>query len=267
MRSRLALFLAPLLLAPAIPLIASAAAPRDLYVKSFGKVSAKKVRTLIIVLHGDTDGTGPAEHYAFAKTAAQAVPGSVAAAVLRPGYVDAQGNKSPGDRGTMAGDNLTTDRLDAIAATVRKLQRRYKNARTVLVGDKSGAAMAADLAAAHPELADGMVLVACPCTLPEWRSYMKTVSPTPLWDQPVKSLDPIKLVGGVRAGFRAAVLVGADDKTTPIRFSRTYAEALTLRGIATDYRILPGKGHDLLDDPEVLAATQRLAAALPGKRI
>ena len=43
------------------------------------------------------------------------------------------------------------------------------------------------------------------------------------------------------------------------------AEALALRGIATDYRIVPGKGHDLLDDPEVLAATQRLAASLPRK--
>jgi acetyl esterase/lipase len=64
-------------------------------------------------------------------------------------------------------------------------------------------------------------------------------------------------------GLRAAVLVGADDRITPVKFSRAYAEALTLRGIATDYRIVPGKGHDLLNDPEVLAATQRLAAALP----
>jgi len=39
----------------------------------------------------------------------------------------------------------------------------------------------------------------------------------------------------------------------------------SLRGIATDYRIVPGKGHALLDDPEVLAATTRLAAALAKK--
>jgi len=61
------------------------------------------------------------------------------------------------------------------------------------------------------------------------------------------------------------LVVGADDPITPPKFSRAYAEALALRGIATDYRVLPGKGHEILDDPEVLSAAERLAAALPRK--
>jgi hypothetical protein len=39
-----------------------------------------------------------------------------------------------------------------------------------------------------------------------------------------------------------------------------------LRGIATDYRIVPGKGHDLLQDPDAaMAALTHLAARLPEK--
>lgn len=236
-----------------------------LYSQSFGNTPAKQVRTLIVVLHGDAPATKPDYHYAFARSAAEAVPESIAVALLRPGYEDPQGHRSPGERGETTGDNYTADRIAAVADTIRHLQRRYGQARTVLVGHSGGAAIAADLAATHPGLVDGIVLVSCPCALPEWRKHMKTVSPTPLWDAPVTSLDPVKLVGGMAPSLRAAVLVGADDKTTPLRFSRIYAEALSLRGIATDFRIIPGKDHELLGDPEVISALQRLSAALPGK--
>lgn len=246
--------------------VASAPAPAGLYTQSFGEIPARKVRTLIVVLHGDAPFTKPGYHYAVARSLAAAVPDSIAVGLLRPGYEDPDGHRSPGERGQTTGDNYTADRIGAVAATIRKLQHRYRNARTVVVGHSGGAALAADLAATYPGLIDGMVLVSCPCTLPEWRRHMKTISPTPLWDAPVTSLDPVKLVGGIAPELRAAVLVGSDDKTTPLRFSRTYAEALSLRGIATDFRIVPGKDHELLGDPEVLAATARLAAALPPKR-
>ena len=81
----------------------------------------------------------------------------------------------------------------------------------------------------------------------------------------VDSLDPLKFAGGVSVTLRVAVLVGAEDRITPVELSRAYVEALTLRGIGTDYRIVPGKGHDLLGDPETLSALTRLAASLPEK--
>ncbi len=270
MRSSLALLLLGGGLAacstPAARLDAPAGAPvTGLYSQSFGNVPARQVRTLIVVLHGDAPAAKPDYQYAFARAAADAVPNSIAVALLRPGYEDPQGHRSPGERGQTTGDNYTPDRIAAVAGTIRHLQHRYGQARTVLVGHSGGAAIAADLAATWPHLVDGVVLVSCPCALPEWRKHMKTVAPTPLWDAPVDSLDPVKLVGGIPPSLRAAVLVGAADKTTPLRFSRLYAEALSLRGIATDFRIIPGKGHELLGDPEVISALQRLAAALPGK--
>lgn len=263
MRSSLAL-----LLAAALTTGAAAPAPQQpgLYAKSFGVTSPRRARTLIVVLHGDAPFAKPSYQYDFARAAAAAVPGSVAVGLLRPGYEDPAGKRSPGVRGTTTGDNYTPDRIGAVVASIRQLQRRYRSARTILVGHSGGAAIAADLAGTYPGLIDGMILVSCPCELPEWRQHMKAVSPTPLWDQPVGSLDPIMLVGGIPAKLRTAVLVGSDDKTTPVAFSRAYAEALSLRGIATDYRIVPGKDHELLGDPEVIGALQRMAAALPGKR-
>lgn len=226
---------------------------------TFGPAAGPSVKTLIVVLHAD----GQPSHYAFAEAAARAVPDSAAVAVLRPGYADRTGRSSPGDRGSGIGDSYTADRITAVGDSIADLRARYPNARTILVGDAGGAAIAANLAGTRPALLDGIVLVSCPCTLPEWRQRMQKQDPA--WGAAVTSLDPLKTSGGVLPTIRAAVLVGADDKVTPISYSRAYAEALTLRGIATDYRIVPGKGHELLDDPEVLAATTRLAAALAKK--
>lgn len=236
-----------------------------LYTRSFGNVPAHAVQTLIVVLHGDTPFAKPDEHHRLAEVAAATVPNSVAVGMLRPGYDDSAGHHSPGERGTDTGDNYTQDRIGAIAQSIQRLQRRYPAARTILVGHSGGAAIAADLAGSWPRLLDGLVLVSCPCTLPEWRKYMQGVMPSAPWDQPVTSLDPIKLVGGIQPPLKAAILVGSDDKTTPPKFSRAYAEALSLRGIATDFRIVPDRGHDMLNDPEVMDALKRLAASLPRK--
>ncbi|WP_404338156.1 alpha/beta hydrolase [Sphingomonas sp. MMS12-HWE2-04] len=236
-----------------------------LHLETFGTARPAQTRTLIVVLHGDGDAAARSDHYRFAAEAARAVPESAAVALLRPGYGDARGNRSPGERGTDTGDNFTSDRIAAVGDAIVALRHRYGEARVVIVGDAGGAAIAANLAGIRPGLIDGMVLVGCPCTLPEWRALMKAQAPAGGWGSQVASLDPLKTAGGVAPSLRVAVLVGADDKVTPAALSRAYAEALALRGVATDYRIVPGKGHDLLNDPEVLAATTRLAAALPKK--
>jgi pimeloyl-ACP methyl ester carboxylesterase len=238
---------------------APVAVPTGLYSETFGPASGASVKTLIVVVHADDQPS----HYAFAAAVAKAIPQSAAVAVLRPGYADRTGHSSPGDRGNGTGDNYTADRITAVGDAIAELRGRYPNARTILVGDAGGAAIAANLAGTRPTLIDGIVLVSCPCTLPEWRARMEKRDPA--WGVAVTSLDPLKTSGGVLPTLRAAVLVGADDSVTPIPFSRAYAEALTLRGIATDYRIVPGKGHEMLDDPEVLGATTRLAAALAKK--
>ena len=237
----------------------------NLHARNFGPATSADVRTLVVVLHGDGGPEARSDHYRFAERVTQSIPNSAAVALLRPGYGDAAGNRSPGQAGLGYGHDYTQERIEAIAQSLGILRQRFATARLILVGDSGGAAIAADLAGMRPDLLDAMVLVGCPCALPEWRKGMQKQRHGAAWATPVASLDPLKTAGGVMPGLRAAVLVGLNDKVTPPALSRAYAEALALRGIATDLRIVPGRGHDLLNDPEVLAATTRLAAALPTK--
>lgn len=248
--------------------VTSAGAPPPvlLHADTYGAQTRYQVRNLVVVLNGDGGPGARSDFNAFATAVATTVPDSVAIALLRPGYSDRIGNQSPGNRGADLGDNYTTDRITAVAGALEALRMRYPRAGVVVVGESGGAAVAANLAAMRPDLVNGIVLVGCPCALPEWRRYMHGRVPGAGWNRPVESLDPLQTVGGIAPSLRAAILVGTEDDVTPVRFSRPYAEALALRGIATDYRILPGRGHAILNDPEVLDATARLAAALLPRR-
>ena len=263
-----------LMLVPALMLVAGcsnrmvdvprAALPISPLVSNFyGEARARDVRTLVVVLHADQDSARLGAQDAFAKAVAAAIPNSAAVAILRPGYADVTGRQSPGDRGTSTGDTYTPEHIGEIATAIDAARARYPGARTVLVGDNGGAAIAANLAGLRPDLMDAMVLVSCPCTLPEWRSHMARQDRSAPWKAPVRSLDPLQTAGGVRPALRAAILVGNDDRHTLPKFSREYAEALALRGIATDFRVLPGKTDDILLDAQVLEATVKLAAGLP----
>lgn len=227
--------------------------------QAFGPESTRNVRTLAFLLHDDGPavvGNGPAD---AARAIASAVPGTRAIALLRPGYADTLGNRSPGITGGVSGDSYTPDRIAAVADSIAATRRRYPGARTVLIGQSGGAAIAAALAGTRPDLVDGIVLAGCPCMLPEWRTYMKKRQPDAAFDARVDSFDPLMTVGGVAPTTRVALLVGADDQVTPPRFSRAYAEALALRGIATDFRVLPGRSHDLLADSSLIDAVRRIA--------
>ncbi|WP_235511904.1 alpha/beta fold hydrolase [Sphingomonas sp. Leaf23] len=227
--------------------------------QEFGPGAARDVRTLVIVLHGDGEGEVPASFAGSAQHLADAIPSAHVVALLRPGYHDAAGNHSPGSRGGTGGDAYTADRIAVVADTIKGWRARYPQARSILIGQSGGAAMAAALAGLRPGLVDGVVLAGCPCMLPEWRKFRAKQGHAG-FAAPVTSFDPLMTVGGVAPVTRVALLVGADDGETPQRFSRPYAEALALRGIATDYRVLPGRGHDLLDDADLIDAVRRMSA-------
>lgn len=262
----------PLILAALLASCATLPAPNvatqddALHTEVFANTSSQaQPATLVFVVHDDGDPGARSDEAAFAQAAARAIPDTTAITVLRPGFRDAKGNASPGDHGTGKGDNFTADRLARIYARIETLKAKSPKARVILVGDGGGAALVADLAGLHPEVANAILLVGCPCALPEWRSHMANRTGDPEWKAAVTSLDPLKFAGGVSTALRVAVLVGADDAVTPIALSRAYVEALTLRGIGTDYRIVPARGHALLGDPETLSALTRLASTMPEK--
>ncbi|WP_448658847.1 alpha/beta hydrolase [Sphingomonas sp. CJ99] len=234
-----------------------------LYEQVVGPRQSRSVETLFVVLNGDGAPQARGDEDGFIRRLAEQVPGSAVVHVLRPGYADISGHRSPGTLPAENGDQAATDAMMAVADTLRRIERRYPNADTVLIGSGGGAAIIANLAGTRPQLLDGMVLVSCPCTLPEWRRLRARQAPGKGWDQPVEALDPLLTAGGVPPDLLAAIITGSADKELPPRFSRSYAEALALRGINTDLRILPDKAAPLLNEPEVLEAAQRIASRLP----
>lgn len=263
---RFRLFLATSTFLATAPQAAPAKDPPVLEAQRYGEGRAARVRTLVVVLHGDAD-TSIAPTYSFAQSTAGVLSGSTTIALLRPGYADETGRRSPGERGAGNGDGYTRERIGEVARSLIDLRKRYRRANIILVGEGGGAALAANLVGIYPTLADGVLLASCPCALPEWRRAMARQQPGSGFDQPVDSLDPLQTIGGVPAALRAAVLVTGDAPNGLARYSRTYAEALALRGIAVDFRLLPKANEDsLLADPELTAALQRLASSLPAKR-
>ncbi len=220
---------------------------------------------LPLVLAGcATTSASPPAPGLFTQSLLASEPDSAVVRLLRPGYSDGRGGQSPGTRGASSTDNYSAERIAAVGDTIAALRQRYRRARVVAIGEAGGAIVIANLAGLRPALLDGIVLVSCPCALPEWRRYIATREPdAPRWREKLVSLDPLQTAGGIQPGLRAAILIGGADTRVPARFSRSYAEALSLRGIATDFRILPDRTAPVLDDPQVIEAARRLAASLP----
>lgn len=264
---RLGFLLFPMLLAacaatPEGPAATPPAPP--LFTEKLGE-APRDAETLFVIVHGDGAGGTAIDISGFAKSLAAAAPDSAVVRLLRPGYADGAGNQSPGVRGNGAGDDYTPERIALVGDTLASLKARYRRARVVAIGEGGGAAVIANLAGLRPGLIDGMVLVSCPCALPEWRRYMagRDKGDQSPWRDKIGSLDPLQTAGGIAPDLRVALLSGGEDQSVPARFARSYAEALSLRGIATDFRILPERGSHILDDPQVIEATRRLASALP----
>lgn len=234
----------------------------SLYTQRFGERPGARVKTLVIIVNGDGPADQRTDDAKLAATLAARIPGSSVVALLRPGYADRAGHRSPGEMGVENGEHLGADKLQALAESITRVERGYPAARHILMASSGGAALVADLAGLYPHLADAIVLAGCPCTMPEWRAFRARQDPAGGWTDKVQALDPLRTAGGVDPSLRALLVVGADDRFTPPRFTRDYAQALALRGITTDFRILPGRGANVLDDPEVMAATVRLAEQL-----
>jgi len=217
---------------------------------------------LVIVVHGDgSDGSPSTYHYRFAQRAAAAMPDTVVAAVLRPGYSDGE-DRSDGMRGLTTGDNWTPEVVNAVAAVLAELKGRYHPRRVIAVGHSGGAAIIGDLLGQQGAEVDGALLVSCPCDVTAWRKHMQSVKGGAIWEQPVRSLSPLALVDGVPASAKVWLLVGGADQVTPSALTSAYAEALRHRNIAVNVTIASGLGHIILLEPVAMERLKEVAAAV-----
>lgn len=231
-----------------------------LIARTYRKADDSAPVTLYVLLHGNhTSGSPATSQFKVAEALAGKRPqGTVAVALIRPGYNDDAGNFSSGNAAGR-GDNFTAANIDIVADAVARLKQFHKAAKVVLLGHSGGAAMAGVMLGRHPGLADAAVLVACPCDVPAWRA-MAGRSNT-LW----ASESAIRYVDRIPSPTRVVVLVGARDTVTPPSLSRDYAEALRRRGLKAELSVLDAHDHaSVIAAGEVVEAALRLGAAVPG---
>jgi predicted esterase len=208
---------------------------------------------LVVVLHGDAPFVNPAYQYIFAARLAEAVPGTRVAALLRPGYADPYGDKSDGDRGFALGQNYTHEVIDDLAAAIQALKSQWGDPAVILVGHSGGAALAADVAALHPGLVDHAFLVGCPCDVAPFRRHMARMQRDPLWLLPTNRASPMQTLDQMQKGTEITAISGSDDPIALPQYAESYVTKATRLGIAASLTILPGKGHEILDDPAVIS--------------
>jgi len=224
---------------------------------------------LVVVLHGDLLGVRDIPpttyHYVFAQQAAVKMDDLVVAAILRPGYRDASGEHSEGERGLTTGDNYTPEVVDAVAQIIDHLNTQFHPVRTVLAGHSGGAAITGDLLGRWPSQVNAGFLVSCPCDLMAWRKHMQQMqSNNPIWSAPVNSLSPIDLASKVLPSVHVRLLVGSKDAVAPPELSQHYAEVLRNHGGDVTVTVVPGLEHDILLEPVVLGALTTLVQTLKG---
>ncbi len=78
----------------------------------------------------------------------------VAVGLLRPGYIDPQGNRSDGERGESVGDSINVTNTEAIADAISGLRGRWNARKVVVAAHSGGAALAANILNRHPSLID-----------------------------------------------------------------------------------------------------------------
>ena len=224
-----------------------------LIIRTYAGAKGAGPRVAYVLLHGNhTSGTPATSLYGVAAAlAAKGAPNSVAIALIRPGYDDAEGNLSSGDSAGRA-DNFTAANVDIVASAVATLKASHKAGRIVLLGHSGGAAIAGVILGRHPGLADAALLAACPCDVPAWR-FMRGRRDT--W----QSESAIRYADRIPARTRVAVLVGGNDDVTPAALSRDYVDAVRARGVAAELSVLDGIDHvNVMASPQLVAAALRL---------
>lgn len=196
-----------------------------------------RAAVLVVVLHGDVSGGGPARyHRALAERIAATLPGTRSVALVRPGYPDGEGRISDGLLHGRS-DHYTAENVAIVAGAIAALRAASGARRVVAVGHSGGAATAALLLALHPGTIEAAALIACPCALGPWR-HDRGRQP---W---TRSVDPAAVTDRVPAGALVAVLGGALDDNTRPALGAGFAARLSARGVAARVREVPGAGHN-----------------------
>ena len=201
-----------------------------------GAVWGKGSKATVVVLHGDVsggDGKQPANyHYRLASDIAGQNSSATVVALLRPGYHDGQGRKSPGRREF---DQYTRGNNNAVAQALQSIKKARPNAKLIVVGHSGGAAQLGAIIGRFPGVVDAAVLMACPCHLQKWRQGRRQMQ---------RGQSPHRFVGKVAKDTRVVAITGRrDDNTTPA-LAQDYIARAQKAGLNADLILVDGAGHN-----------------------
>ncbi|WP_250628610.1 alpha/beta hydrolase [Pinirhizobacter soli] len=209
---------------------------------------------LVVILHGDAPFAHPRYQYGVAADIANAAPGTRVVALMRPGYTDAYGAHSDGEHGSTSGDNYTPEAVKDLADAIAELKTRFHAPSVLLLGHSGGATMSANIAALSPRLVQHVYLAACPCDVPPFRKHMAQLQTSPVWLFPVRSLSPLQTLDQMQPGVAITAISGSEDPLALPVYARDYVAKAKARGFDASMVIIPGKGHEILDEDVVIKA-------------
>ena len=215
-----------------------------LVIHTFVKNSETKIKNLVIFIHGDQSDNGPVSGMINNAQGTPVPNGTVKVAILRPGYFDKAGNKSTGnDCGRR--DCYTVTNLDEMTAAVQSLKNHYKPSKTILIGHSGGAATSGVMIGRTPGIAEGAILLACPCNISQWR-FMQGRSGS------YNSLSPSDFIKNIPKTTKVFAITGASDTNTQDVLARDYVKSLTDLNIYAQYKSLPNVDHNKANEIYVI---------------
>lgn len=214
-------------------------------------------RVVVVMLHGDSRGALEGRHLArwTALGESLAAPGRSVLFLVRRGYRSPAGDSSgwanPRD------DDYTALNVERVAQALRNLRQSYQAEKLVLLGHSGGAATSALVLGRHPDVADGALLLGCPCDLQPWRDHRNGQrGGGGAW---TNSLNPLDAIAGLRAGIPLVVATGTDDDNTLPVFGQRWAQMASARGAQVRFEAVPGRDHaSILRWPELAARMTQL---------
>ena len=193
--------------------------------------------SLVVFLHGDFSRGGPVRNTRIAR--AFAGLGAVGVAMMRPGYTGG-GRTSTGvaARDQRPHERRTAEKINSIGAAIARLKAHHRAKRLILVGHSGGALVSGVLLGMRPDLADGALLISCPCDYHGWRSSRGRSSVS-------SAQSPLDWLEKVRPGARIVAITGSEDRNTLPTNAESYIAAAKAKGHKAEFIVIPGAGHGL----------------------
>lgn len=195
-----------------------------------GDVHGNGRAALVVILHGGTSNDKPTDwSLKMARGLSNRMPNATYVGLLRPGYRDSAGRRSPGKRPDKDRHQYSKENNDLVAETLARLVQQLNPRRVILMGYSGGAAMAGTIAGRYPDLVNAVILVGCPCTRRAVYGNRNQV--------------PMDHLARVAPDTRIVAITGElDDRTSP-DYARTYIAAAKERGLNAQFIEVPGAGH------------------------